>query len=211
MPLEPADLARSPSTMAFSKIRGVARQSEDQVLEFFNGLYRMAVEAKESGNWPSVEAFLQLWEDKLTSRSATEALRYDDSPWTPLGRPLKECRVALISTGGVYIKGQQEPYNTDGDVSYRVIPKETPKELLGVAHTHYDTSGALKDINVIFPYERMKELEAQGVIGLFADPCYGLMGFIPRPMVQQLMEDSAPEVARRLREDGVDAVLIGTT
>ncbi len=35
------------------------------------------------------------------------------------------------------------------------------KTSFGVAHTHYDTSGASKDINVIFPYELMKELEAQ--------------------------------------------------
>ena len=149
MALEPSDLARSPSTMAFSKIRGIARQPENQVLEFFNGLYRTAVLAKDSGNWSSVESFLQLWEDKLTTRSAPDALRFDDSPWTSLQRPLSACRVALISTGGVYIKDQQDPFNTDGDVSYRVIPKNIPRELLSVAHTHYDTSGALRDINVV--------------------------------------------------------------
>ncbi len=211
MAIEPADLTRSPSTMAFSKIRGIARQSEAQVLEFFNGLYRTAVQARESGDWTSVDAFVQLWEDKLTGRSAPDALRFDDSPWTPFGRQLRKAKVALISTGGVYIKDQQEPYNTDGDTSYRIIPKDTPKECIGVAHTHYDTSGAVRDINVIFPYERMKEMESQGIIGSFADTCYGFMGFIPRTMMPGLLDDSAPEVAGMLKDDGVDAVLIGTT
>lgn len=211
MPLEPQDLARSPSTMAFSKIRNIGRQPEDQVVEFFNGLYRASVQAKESGDWLQVEQFIQGWEDKLTSRSAPDALRFEDSPWTPLKRPLKEARVALVSTGGVYIKDKQDPYNTDGDISYRVIPRDTPKERLGVAHTHYDTSGAVKDINVIFPYQRLQEIEKEEVVGSFAETCYGFMGFIPRPLVPSLLTESAPEVAQRLKADGVEAVLIGTT
>lgn len=211
MALEASDLAKSPPTLAYSKIRNVARLPDDQALEFFNGLYRATVEAKDDGDWTRVEAFLQAWEDRLTGRSAPEALRFESAPWTPLKRPLWEARVALISTGGVYVKGQQEPYNTDGDVSYRIIPKETPKDLLGVAHTHYDTSAALMDINAIFPYERMKELEQEGFIGSFADLAYGFMGFIPRPLVPALLNESAPEVARRLKAEGVEAVLIGTT
>lgn len=197
--------------MAFSKIRNVARLPEEQIVEFFNGLYRVAVEAKDAGDWTRVEVFLQQWESRLTSRSAANALRFDTSPWNPLKRALSEARVALVSTGGVYIKGQQEPYNTDGDTSFRVIPKHTPEELLGVAHTHYDTSGALKDINVVFPYERLQEMEQEGLIGSFAELCYGFMGYIPSPLVPSLLEESAPEVAGRLIADGVDAVLIGST
>ena len=211
MPLELSDLAKSPSTLAFSKIRNVGRLPEDQALEFFNGLYRAAVEAKESGEWGRVEAYLQGWEDKLTSRSAPDALRFETAPWTPLKRPLREAKVALVTMGGVYIKGQHDPFNTDGDPSYRILPKTTPRELFGIAHTHYDTSSALRDINVVFPYQRMQELARDGVIGSFADVCYGFMGFIPRPLVPVLIEETAPEVARTLVAADVDAVLIGTT
>ena len=211
MSIEPRDLTSSPPTMAFSKIRNVARLPDEQISEFLNGLYRVAVEAKDAGDWTRVEVFLQQWENRLTSRSAANALRFDTSPWTPLRRALREARVALVSTGGIYIKGQQEPYNTDGDASFRVIPKNTPRELLGVAHTHYDTSGALKDINVVFPYQRLREMEQEGLIGSFAEPCYGFMGYIPSPLVPSLLEESAPEVAERLVADDVDAVLIGTT
>ena len=211
MPLELADLAKAPPALAFSKIRNVGRLPEPQALEFFNGLFHRAVEAKESGNWGQVEAFLQSWEDRLTSRSAPDALRFDTAPWAPLRRPLRDVKVALISTGGVYIKEEQEPYNTDGDVSYRIIPVGTPQKRLGIAHTHYDTSSALKDINVIFPYARMQELAQEGTIGQFADPCYGFMGYIPRPLVPSLLEQSAPEVARQLVAAGVEAALIGTT
>lgn len=211
MPIEPQDLAKSPPSMAFSKIRNVGRLPDDQALEFFNGLYRAAVEARDAGDWSGVESFLQAWEDRLTGRPAPDALRFDTSPWTALRVPLAEARVALISTGGVYLKGDQEPYKTDGDASYRAIPRSALPEAIGIAHTHYDTSGALKDINVIFPYQRMAEAEKDGVIGSFADTCYGFMGFIPRPMVSGLVEQSAPEVAEKLRAAGVEAVLIGTT
>lgn len=211
MGLEPQDLGKAPPTMAFSKIRNIARLPDEQALEFFNGVYRSAVEAKEDGDWSRVERLLQMWEDRLTTRSAPDALQFENAPWTPFISPLNHAKVALISTGGVYLKDDQEPYNTDGDTSYRVIPRDTTPDRIGVAHTHYDTSGALKDINVIFPYQRLQELEAEGRIGSFADPCYGFMGFIPRPLVPALMEESAPEVARRLKANGVDAVLIGTT
>ncbi|MBI2861927.1 MAG: hypothetical protein HYX89_03810, partial [Chloroflexi bacterium] len=50
---------------------------------------------------------------------------------------------------------------------------------------------------------------ADGVIGEFAEVNYGFMGFIPKP--QGLIEETAPEVARRLKEAKVDAVIIGTT
>ena len=40
-------------------------------------------------------------------------------------------------------------------------------------------------------------------------PTYSFMGYIPDP--SGLMEVTGPEVAGRLKEDGVDGVVIGTT
>lgn len=216
MPLEPRDLGKSPSlNMAFSKIQNVRNLPDDQALEFFNGLYQAAVLAKDDGNWKQVEQFLEQWEQRLVSRARPDAIHFETSPWTPFQTPLNLAKVALIGTGGVYIPGEQQPYNTDGDFSYRIIPKTTAGGRLGVAHTHYDLSGAQQDINVIFPLDRMRELENEGVIGQLAQECYGFMGFIPGPldgpMVSGLMKQSAPEVARRLKAAGVQAALIGTT
>lgn len=166
MGLEPRDLARSPATMPFSKIRNVARLDEEAALGFFNSLYRAAVESKDDGDWSRVERLLQEWEDRLTSRTAAGALSYPTAPWTPLPVPLAEARLALIGTGGVYLRDEQDPFDTDGDASFRVIPRGTPHGRIGVAHTHYDTAGALRDVNVIFPYQRLKELEDRGRIGV---------------------------------------------
>ena len=46
-----------------------------------------------------------------------------EAPWTPLAKPIKECRLALVSSGGFYLK-TQPPFGED-DTSYRKIPWDT--------------------------------------------------------------------------------------
>ena len=210
MALEPRDLGRNPGTSAFSKIGGVRGLPDEEAFAFFNGLFQAAVEAKDDGNWARVEQLIQEWEDRLTSRTRPDALRFASSPWTPFTKPLSRATVAIITAGGVYLEGQ-EPFAVDGDTSYRLLAKDTPRDQYRVAHTHYDTSGVIEDVNCVYPIDRMRELEAEGVIGKLLDPGVGFMGYIPGPMVDRLVQESAPEVARRLRDAGVEAALIGTT
>ena len=102
MPLEMADLAKRLPTMEFSKIANVAGLDDEEGLEFMRGLYRAAVVAKDDGDWSRVETFLDEWETKLISRPRPNALRYEDSPWHPFTKPLKDARVALIGTGPAF-------------------------------------------------------------------------------------------------------------
>ena len=212
MPLDVRDLGRLPPSienMAFSKVR-VERLSDEDALQFFNGLYNAALLSHGDGEWSRVEGFLDDWERELISRVNPAALSFDSSPWTPFQKSLADARVALITTGGAYIRDSRTPY-VDDDPSFRIIPSTTPASDLDIFHNHYDKSNALKDINVIFPLDRMRELEAEGVIGSFATDSYGFMGFIIGDNITRLMEETAPEVARGLLADNVDAALIGTT
>ena len=61
----------------------------------------------------------------------------------------------------------------------------------------------------MFPLDRFIELEREGVIGELAEDNYSFMGFIQRPDL--LMTETAPEVARRLKADGVQAVVLTST
>ena len=54
-----------------------------------------------------------------------------------------------------------------------------------------------------------RDLEREGVIGQLADTNYSFMGFIQRPDL--LSTETAPEMARQLKADGVDAVLLTST
>ena len=135
------------------------------------------------------------------------------TPWTQLAIPVNQAKFALVTTGGFYVEGQ-EPFETDGpenqgDWSFRAIPKDTTRDQIHVSHIHYDLSGPREDINCVFPLDRFAELEREGVIGSLADTNYSFMGFIQRPDL--LVSETAPEVARRLKEDGVDAVFLTPT
>jgi D-proline reductase (dithiol) PrdB len=206
-----ADLAKRLPTTEFSKIAGVAGLGDEEGLEFMRGLYQATIIAKDNGDWSRVERFIDEWETKLISRARPGALRYEDTPWQPFTKPLKESKVALIGTGGIYIKAEHEPFNTDGDTSFRVIPSSTPAERLGISHTHYDTTGAETDPNVVFPIDRLREMAAAGTIGSVAETAYGFMGYIVRDDVETLLNETAPEVAGRIVADGADAAIIGTT
>ena len=131
-------------------------------------------------------------------------------PWTPLSKPLSACRVALITTAGVH-RRDQEPFDMQdpqGDPSFRVIPASSPAAELMITHDYYDHRPADRDLNVVFPWQRLAELAREGVIGEAAPRHYGFMGHLLGRHLDTLVRVTAPEVARRLGEDGVDVVLL---
>jgi len=134
----------------------------------------------------------------------------EDIPWTPFSKPLSECTVAVVTTAGVHHRDQQ-PFNMadkDGDPSYRVIDGTKPVADLMITHDYYDHHDADKDINIVFPIERLQELAHEGFIGKLADHHYGFMGHITGPHIPTLINKNGPEVARLIKQDGVDVVLL---
>jgi D-proline reductase (dithiol) PrdB len=70
--------------------------------------------------------------------------------------------------------------------------------------TNYDRSGFQKDWNVVFPLDRLREMEQDGLIGSVADYHYSFMG----ATAPELMETSARDIAGLLKNDNVTAVLL---
>lgn len=128
----------------------------------------------------------------------------------PLNKPIKECRVALIVTAGAYLADSQSRFdnrNPLGDDSYRIIPSDTPVEQIALAHPGYDTKRALNDLDTVFPIQLIRRMRDDETIGAVAPRHFSFMGFIPR--TERLLWNTAPQVARMLRDDGVDmAVLV---
>ena len=207
MAIELMDLIKNPETAPFSKLKYLKWTPEDEVTEFFNRLFHLNVAARETGDWAPVDRFLEEEGDRIAARVALP-MAFDDTPWSPFKKQLSESKVAVLMTGGVYVEGQ-EPFNTDGDWSYREIPLETPLDQLRVAHTHYDTAGVAEDVDSVLAMHRLQEMVSDGMVGEALTPTYSFMGYIPDP--SGLMEVTGPEVAGRLKEDGVDGVVIGTT
>ncbi len=207
MAIEKLDLIKNPETAPFSKLKYLKWVPEDEVTEFFNRLFHLNVAARETGDWSEVDRFLEEQGDKIAAGVAVP-MSFDDTPWAPFKKRLSESKVAVLSTGGVYIEGQK-PFDTDGDWSYREIPLDTPLDQLRVAHTHYDTTGVAEDVDSVLAMHRLLDMEAEGMVGEALTPTYSFMGYIPDP--SGLMEVTGPEVAERLKDDGVDGVVIGTT
>lgn len=115
--------------------------------------------------------------DSLGYDSYRWAERPEAPPWAPITKPLEECRVTLIGSGGIYRKGQIA-FHTKDDTSIRVIATDTPVAELRTAHFAYDQTDARNDPNCVFPLDRLRELAADGVIGGLTDEAYGFMGGI---------------------------------
>ena len=140
----------------------------------------------------------------------TTFLEHDESPWNDLMMPVTQCRLALVTTGGVHLKSQP-PYNMKdpaGDPTFREIPADTSPSDLAITHNYYNHSDAEKDINIVFPLERVLALEAAREIGEVNHRHFAFMGHITDPHVSTLVAETAPKVAGLLIEDGVDIVIL---
>ncbi|MBI2887642.1 MAG: hypothetical protein HYY02_10590 [Chloroflexi bacterium] len=128
--------------------------------------------------------------------------------WTPLTKPLRQCRVALVTTGGVHLKSQK-PFDVtnDGyDWSYREVPSTTPTDELMVTHNHYNHAHVDQDINFMLPMDRFRELVQEGTVGELGPRCFSFSGYIQDP--QALAATTAKEVAALLKADAVDAAFL---
>jgi D-proline reductase (dithiol) PrdB len=128
---------------------------------------------------------------------------FQTTPWVE-GLPLKERRVAIVSSAGLTVRGDRVFRGRDAD--YRAIPSTTKASDLLCSHIsiNFDRNGFQEDWNVVFPLDQLNELAAEGMIGSVAGTHYSFMGATdPVQMV-----DGAREVAGKLKTDNVDAVLL---
>jgi D-proline reductase (dithiol) PrdB len=142
--------------------------------------------------------------------SSYEPVESTDVPWTPAGKLLTDSKIAIVTTAGVHHR-DQAPFdmtNINGDPTFRTIDVQRPVSDLMITHDYYDHSDADRDINIIFPVERLREFEQEKLVGQVADIHYGFMGHIDGHHIHTLIKESAPEVARRLKRDDVDIVLL---
>jgi D-proline reductase (dithiol) PrdB len=96
----------------------------------------------------------------------------------------------------------------DGDPSYRALDGDRILDDFEITHDYYDHSNARKDPNIILPLERLRELVGDGKIGSLARTHYAFMGHIDGPHITTLIRKTAREVARKLKADQVDLVLL---
>ena len=140
-------------------------------------------------------------------------LEHDDTPWVALDKPLSQSKVALVTSAGLHLRDDQ-PFTRDtpgGESTYRVIPSDcNPSD---VVQSHFsigfDHTGIYRDLNVTFPVDRLRELKERGDIGSLSANYYSFMGALRD--ASTVINETGPEVARLMKADSVDVVLLTPT
>ena len=137
-------------------------------------------------------------------------IEFETSPWVPLRKDLSQCKMALVSTAGLHLRGDK-PFLSDlegKDASYRVIPSSASSTDILQSHESigFDHTAFYRDINIAFPIDRARELVDRGVIGSVSQNYYSFMGGLRDPRL--IIADTGPQVAQSLKEEGVDLVFL---
>jgi hypothetical protein len=150
----------------------------------------------------------------LGYRNPYEWARHDDAPFTPLGRPLSECRLGLVTTAAPVRpeagdQGPRAPYNAAAKFyTVYTLPIDPTPDLrishLGYDRVHTDAS----DPNTWLPVARLREAVAARRIGELAPRLYGA----PTNRSQRTTLDvDAPAILAAAREDRIDLALLVPT
>jgi D-proline reductase (dithiol) PrdB len=129
----------------------------------------------------------------------------DAVPWA-IPPTTSAARLGLVTTGGLH-RRTDTPF-IKYDQTFRAIPSSiTEGELLqSQSSIGFDRTLRMRDVNVVFPIDRLADLVTEGVVSSLARNYYSLVG------AQEDSEKTAAaiggELAPLLRADGVDAVLI---
>jgi hypothetical protein len=140
-------------------------------------------------------------------------------PFTPLAKPVEACRLALVTSGGLYHTRCEPGFDQEGerknpawgDPSFRTLPMDMDLADVGVSHLHINHPDVLADPNILLPIERFRELAAEKRIGGLARQAYSFMGYQGFPSDLSGWRDTyGPIVRDRLLADRVDGVLLTT-
>lgn len=150
------------------------------------------------------------WYDAIGTNNRYRYATYRDVPFAPLRRPLAECSVALLTTAAPYDpdKGPQgagAPYNAAAKF-YAVYSGDTAVDHdLRIAHVGIDRRQLTDDSNCWFPLPALRRAASAGRIGRVAPRFHGVP---TNRSHRHTIEVDAPEVLRRVREDGAEVAVL---
>ncbi len=123
----------------------------------------------------------------------------ENSPFTPLAKPLGQSRVALISTAAL-------TRESGSLMEVYAAPAEPPPVALFTDHRSWDRKAThTRDVESFLPIRRVAEFAAGGRVGDLSPRFYG----VPTDFSQRrTVEKYAPAVLDLCRADAVDVALL---
>lgn len=207
----------SRSDLNFKFLKGLADQDARR---FFQALLWKIGDSLDDGHFERLVAHVYEWQVRGYAGEGRQA--YADGPFTPLKKPVSASRLALVTSSGHFVAGQDpKPLGVENmtqqvaearisdflktEPQLSAIPFDTPREQLRVRHGGYDIRGAQADPNVVFPLERLAELRNEGAIGELAPDAYSFVGACAQ---SRLLKHSGPQWVAMLQQQEVDAALL---
>jgi D-proline reductase (dithiol) PrdB len=193
---------------------------DDRAADFFQELlYRLGDSVDDGTVDRLTEVF---YEFQCEAYAGGTKWSYADGPFTELEKPISESRVALVTSSGHFVAGNDpQPFGvadmSQEEAAARIdeflsekptlsaIPVDTPLDQLRVRHAGYDIRTVQEDPNVALPLTRMQELAAAGRIGELSPTAYSFHGACAQNL---LTRRAAPQWSRMLQLDGVEAVVL---
>jgi D-proline reductase (dithiol) PrdB len=149
-------------------------------------------------------SFSRIFEE-VTGRKFENRPVFDPPRLTSMRKPVAESTIGLFASCGAQLP-EDPPLGETEDISFRLIPRDTPMSRLVVAHQTKVRKWAVEDLNVAFPLERMKELESEGVFRRLAHTAVSMVGSIQR--YTELVEQTVPAIKQIYDSQGVDLVFL---
>lgn len=137
---------------------------------------------------------------------------HEEIPIPVLNKPLSQCRIGLVTDGGLVPKGNpdhQVPTNSKAFKRYSI------KDMVfldhndwEVSHQGYNNAFVLQDPNRLVPVDAMRKMVDQGIIGSLDDVFYSTAG-VMTPM--EKCKEFGMGIAQALKEDQCDAAIETST
>lgn len=202
----------------------IKRLPDGDAAEFMRGLLENLGETIDDGNLDRLLRHVYQWNVQAYQDEVEppNPWAYDDGPFTPMSKPLAECRLGLLTATGNYVDGDDpEPFGMKGltqetaiplimdfikaPPQLSTIPLDTPRDKIRVRHPGYDVRAVAKDYNVGLPLDRLQEFQREGRIGELLSDAFSFVGATAQT---PLLKKNAPEWAGMLKERQVDAMLL---
>jgi len=140
----------------------------------------------------------------------------DDGPvWAPFEKRLADAQIALLTSAGLYLEGQQAPFDgerekaepTWGDPTHRVLPASLDGASLGMMHLHVNHEDVLADPEIALPLGGLATQVAEGRVGSVAPRHVSVMGY-QQADLEVWRQKTAPAIVELLRDQGTDGLIL---
>lgn len=125
-------------------------------------------------------------------------------PFTPFKAKLEEASICIVSTAGVRTRDDR-PFDVEGDTTWRIIPGESEAKDLRYDDAHYDHGCVDRDLNCVFPIDRVRELAAERRVGGLTARHFSL-GY--SQALREMREKTIPALVREVDRERPGAVLL---